>query len=78
MIVPVEHEAGRPDEPRRLHLGSRAVDVLEILDRWPGADHLYVKLKGADGALYILRHDAARAIWELVLYDAAGRVREQP
>lgn len=80
MIVAVECEPGHRGEPvpRRLHLGQRPVDVVEILDRWPGADHLYVKLRGSDGALYILRHDAARAIWELTLYDAAGGVRERP
>lgn len=80
MIVAVECEPGHHGEPvpRRLRLGQRPVDVIEILDRWPGADHLYVKLRGADGALYILRQDTTRAIWELTLYDAAGGVREQP
>ena len=79
MMVTVERAPGPDGEsvPQRLHLGSRPVDVVETLDRWPGADHLYVKLHGADGALYILRHDAARDIWELTLYEAAdgGRVR---
>lgn len=79
MIIAVVCAPGPRDEPvpHRLHIGSRPVDVVEILDRWPGADHLYVKLRGADGALYILRHDTARGVWELTLYDAAGGVREQ-
>ena len=56
--------------PRRFRLGTRDIDVTAILDRWPGADHLYVKLRGAYGAVYILRQDLARDRWHLVLFDA--------
>jgi hypothetical protein len=44
------------------------VTVTEILDRWPGAGHLYVKLRGSDGATYILRQDLGRGYWRLVLF----------
>jgi hypothetical protein len=54
--------------PRRFRLGARVVEVAEILDRWPGADHLYVKLLGSDGATYILRRDPDRGGWRLVLF----------
>jgi hypothetical protein len=53
--------------PRRFRLGARVVEVADILDRWPGADHLYVKLRGTDGATYILRRDAD-GDWRLVLF----------
>jgi hypothetical protein len=55
-------------EPRRLHFGSRAIAVSEILDRWLGADHRYFKLLGSDGDTYILRHDAISHGWTLVFY----------
>ena len=52
--------------PRRFRLGARVVEVADILDRWPGVDHLYVKLRGADGATYILRR-GVDGCWRLVL-----------
>jgi hypothetical protein len=55
--------------PARFRLGARTIEVREILDRWPGADHLYLKLRGSDGAIYILRHDTEPDRWQLVLYD---------
>jgi hypothetical protein len=55
--------------PRRFAFGGRSVDVIEVLDRWPGADHLYVKLRGSDSAIYILRQDLARDLWQLVLFE---------
>ena len=71
-IIAVECDAdpaGAP-MPRSFCLGERTIEVVEILDRWPGADHLYLKLRGADGAFYILRQDLARDRWQLVLFDA--------
>jgi Holliday junction resolvase len=55
--------------PRRIAIGGRPVVVVEVLDRWPGADHLYVKLRGSEGATYILRQDLARGLWQLVLFE---------
>ena len=52
---------------------GRAVELLEVLDRWLGVDHRYFKMLGADGATYILRHDTARERWELTTYAAARR-----
>ena len=67
--VTVEADADPSGEPlpRRFRLGAREVEVGDILDRWPGADHLYVKLRGADGATYILRRDADGG-WRLALF----------
>jgi hypothetical protein len=61
--------AGGEAVPRRLAIGGRSVGVAEVLDRWPGADHLYVKLRGLDGAVYILRQDLVRGHWQLVLFE---------
>jgi hypothetical protein len=63
------HAGYRGEEtPRRFELGTRTVEVAEVLDRWLAPDHRYFKLRGDDQATYILRHDVAAGVWELVLY----------
>ena len=68
----VECYAGyRAEEtPRRFTLGDRHVEIAEVLDRWLAPDHRYFKVRGADGHLYILRHDAAAGRWELTMFRA--------
>lgn len=56
------------ETPRRFRLGSRTVEVAEVLDRWLDPEHRYFKLRGDDGDLYILRHDAESDAWEMTLY----------
>lgn len=72
--VRVECYAGYRGEetPRRFHIGSRAIEVNEIIDRWLSPDHRYFKVAGSDDGTYILRHDVATDNWELTLYDARG------
>lgn len=67
LALRVECHAGYRGEetPRRFYLGSRAVDVVEVLDRWLEPEHRYFKVRGADGDTYILRHDVAGERWEL-------------
>jgi hypothetical protein len=68
--------ARRISMPRRLHFG---VDVLETLDQWYGRDYRYIKARGTDGGLYILRFDEAQAEWELTMFkDARAQVRKDP
>jgi hypothetical protein len=70
MHVEVECYAGyRADEtPRVLRLGTRRVQVVDVIDRWLAPDHRYFKLRGDDGATYLVRHDAERDEWELTVY----------
>jgi hypothetical protein len=70
---PDEHD---PATPRRLRFGRRVIEVAETLDRWPGADHCYVKIRGGDGNLYVVRQGIANGRWELVLYVGGGAERE--
>ncbi len=72
----VECYAGYRGEetPRRFHIGRRAVEISEILDRWLGPDHRYFKVSGDDGGTYILRHDAEKDRWELILFEGRRRV----
>ncbi len=81
MFVNVACYAGcRGEEtPRRLKLGDRAVEVLEVLARWHGPDHRYVKVAGDDGAIYILRHEPPSGEWRLTLYErGAAATATQP
>lgn len=69
--IRVECYAGHRGEetPRRLVFDRRSVEVTEIVDRWFAPDHRYFKLRGADGAAYIVRHDTGAGIWELIMYE---------
>ena len=71
----VECHAGyrADEEPRRFRLGERSVEVVEVLDRWLDPAHRYFKLRGDDGAVYILRQDTTTDRWELTLFDRGDR-----
>jgi hypothetical protein len=71
--VEVECYAGYRGEetPRRFRIGSRSTEVSEVLDRWVGPDHRYFKVRGVDGAVYILRHDTVSGGWELTFFESA-------
>ena len=75
----VECSAGHRGEPTpsRFFLGSRAVDVTEVLDAWLAPDHRYFKVRGDDGACYILRNDVVAACWQLTMYDRRGALAEK-
>ncbi len=68
--IRVECYAGYRGEetPRRFHLGEKAEDVVEVLDRWLSPEYRYFKCRGADDATYILRQDVSADRWELTLY----------
>jgi hypothetical protein len=70
MLVHVDSYADRlgVQMPRRLRLDGRHVDVIETLDQWHGSDYRYVKVRGHDGGLYILRYDGMRDEWELTMF----------
>ena len=61
------------EEPRRLWFGERAVEVVEVVDRWLAPDHRYFKVKGDDGGTYIIRYDEALGHWELTMYSGISR-----
>jgi hypothetical protein len=70
--IEVECYAGyRADEtPRRLLIGDRRVEVIEVLDRWLAPTHRYFKLRGDDGGIYIVRHETTAGSWEMTLFDS--------
>jgi hypothetical protein len=48
--------------------------VAEVLDAWLAPDHRYFKVKGDDGAFYILRNDVISVRWELTMYDRTAGI----
>ncbi len=75
-VVDVECHAGYRGEetPRRFRLGERQVEIAEVVDAWLAPDHRYFKVRGDDGACYILRNDVTTARWELTLFDRTGTI----
>jgi hypothetical protein len=72
VIVGVDCEADCFGDPRpvRLHLGARALELVRVLDVWPGADDTYVKVEDAAGTTWILHHDRLHDQWEVTMYGA--------
>ena len=77
--IRVECYAGHRGEetPRRFFLGARAINVVEIVDRWLDPAHRYFKVRGDDGGVYILRHDLPKDEWEMTLFDRGTRKETQ-
>lgn len=69
--VIVECQPGDRGEevPCGFFVGDRRIEVVEIIDWWPGRDHRYFKVRGSDGDLYILRHDTPSGEWEITLFE---------
>ncbi|MBK8210107.1 MAG: hypothetical protein IPK78_09135 [Rhodospirillales bacterium] len=74
--VRVECYAGHGGEqtPRRFASDGRTIDVVEVLDAWLAPDHRYFKIRGNNGACYILRNDVMTGRWELTMFDLTGAI----
>ncbi len=70
LIIKVECYAGYRGEetPRCIWMGERKIEVKKVLDQWLAPDHRYFKILGDDSAIYIIRHDTEKWIWELTFY----------
>lgn len=73
MILHVETSAAPSDWPRPtgFFLGDKHIDVIEIIDQWPSANHVFFKVEAGDGSTYILRHDENPEQWEMTFFGAA-------
>ncbi len=57
--------------PQGFELGARRrVEVVDTIDQWFGPDYRYIKVKGDDGGLYILRVDDVHATWQLTMFES--------
>jgi hypothetical protein len=54
--------------PTSLSWNKRPIGIVEIMDQWYGPDYRYVKVKGDNGAVYILRFDELRSEWALIMF----------
>ncbi len=73
MRIQVDPHADLRAAPRNLYQGERRIDIIEIMDQWYGPDYRYVKVRGHDRSVYILRFDEIRNHWELIMFSAARR-----
>lgn len=69
MEVALELPHGEGGDPAAFLLAGRRVPVNAVLDRWPGADHLYLKVQGPERARYILRRDDGTGRWTLHFFE---------
>jgi hypothetical protein len=68
-------ERGANNALRTLDWGGRRIDVVEMIDQWYGANYRYVKVKGSDSGIYMLRFDEIRDEWALIMFvSERGRV----
>jgi hypothetical protein len=56
-------------QPTHFSLGGQRLAV-EVLDRWPGENYIYFKVRASDDNLYILRRDDPAGAWTLTLFQA--------
>lgn len=71
LTLRVECYAGHRGEetPRRFHLKSRTIEVVDVIDQWIAPTHRYFKVRGDDDGVYILRHNEDDNSWELTLFE---------
>lgn len=76
----VEQRSVEEGEPFPVRFGWPGFmrEVVEVLDWWPGNDHSYFKVRGNDGATYILRHGEDLDEWDLVLFETAPAIERLP
>ena len=71
MRIQVEPHAVLRATPRSLYRGERRIDIIEIMDQWYGPGYRYVKVRGHDSSVYILRLDEINDQWELIMFSTA-------
>jgi hypothetical protein len=58
--------------PLRFGEGEPLQEVDEVLDRWWGEDHAYVRLRTRDGATWILRFDGRVGSWQVSFFESSA------
>jgi hypothetical protein len=71
MRIQIELHADLNAVPQSLYRGERRIDIIEIMDQWYGPGYRYVKVRGHDNSVYILRFDEVHDQWELIMFCAA-------
>ena len=58
--------------PRRFGRPGAMHDVSAVLDRWPGNEITYYRVRTPDGVEYILRCDERDGSWRIQFLEARG------
>jgi hypothetical protein len=69
--VQIEPHTGLRAAPRSLHRGKRRIETIVIIDQWYGPGYRYVKVRGHDRSVCILRFDEIGDQWELIVFSSA-------
>jgi hypothetical protein len=75
MRILVEPHPDLGAAPRSLYRGERRIDIIEMMDQWRGPGYRYVKVRGHDSSVYILRFDEICDKWELIMFSTARAQR---
>jgi len=75
MRINVGPHADLSAAPQSLYRGERRIDIIAIIDQWYGPDYRYVKVRGQDNSIYILRCDEICDRWELIMFSARATQR---
>ena len=67
--VETSRDTGR-ELPRAFNFNAHRVEVVTVVDQWFGPDYRYCKVKGDDGAVYILRVIEHSSCWQLTLFSS--------
>jgi len=71
MRIQIEPYADRRTAPRSLYWGERRIEIIEIMDQWNGPDYRYLKVRGHDSSVCIVRFDEIADQWELIMFSSA-------
>ena len=55
------------ETPRRIWLGSKQIEIMEIVKRWMSPDERYFKVKGDNGSTYTICQDLSSYKWKVYL-----------
>ena len=64
-------ELERVTYPGAMLLPGLTDEILARERRWLAPEHRYFKVRGEDGATYILRHDVPSGAWDMVSFVSA-------
>jgi hypothetical protein len=48
--------------------------VAEVLDAWLAPGHRYFRVRGDNGACYILQNDVLTGRWEVTMFNRTGAI----
>ena len=70
MRVQIAPHADLRAVPQTLSWGGRRIDIIEIIDQWFGSGYRYIKVRGHDRGVYILRFDEICNSWEIIMFSS--------